>query len=56
MVCEERMRRRLSSERMHLDEASTTTCIAVGQRTIIIPDGNPKSVLLQTVPYILSYA
>jgi hypothetical protein len=36
--------------------ASATACIAVGQRTIIIPDGNPKYALLQTVPYILSYS
>jgi hypothetical protein len=33
---------------------STTTCVAVGERTIIIPDGSPNSGLAQTVPYILS--
>ena len=34
--------------------ASTTACMAVGQRTIMVPDGTPRYTLLQTVPYILS--
>jgi hypothetical protein len=33
---------------------STTTCVAVGERTITIPNGSPNSGLQQTIPYILS--
>jgi hypothetical protein len=33
---------------------SITTCIAVGQRAFIMPDGNRNTGSLQTVPYILS--
>lgn len=34
---------------------STTTCMAVGERTIIMPDGSPHDGLLENVPYVVRY-